>query len=122
MKRAMPFLPILLLLSLSAFTNSVNRSTQPYSYANAFTSPAGSWQEQYFGTGVGIVSTGTQNSNGWNYFEAWSGTTVGYVTHFANTWSQIADFNGTFSNATFNSKTDVLTAAFSGSEFVNGSW
>ena len=122
MKRVVLFLPILiLLLSLSAFADTVNLSTQPWSYATSLTFPANSNYAPYYGTGIGIVETETY-SNGWNYFEAWGGTTVGNLTHFTNTWSSMADFNGTFSNATFNSTTDVLSAMFSGSEFNGTAW
>jgi hypothetical protein len=122
MKRVTLFLPIMLLLSLSAFANSVNLSTGSYSQGVVYTFSAGSYYAQYFGTGIGLVQGESYNSNGWNYFEAWSGTAAGNITHFANTYLSMADFSGTFSNATFNSKTDVLTAAFSGSEFNGTTW
>ena len=114
----------LLACSFSALANAdtVNLSTMPWSYSGAYTFPAGSYYAPYYGTGVGLVYAETYNSNGWNYFEAWSGTTVGNITHFSNTWASIPDFSGTFSNATFNSKTDVLSALFVGSEFINGKW
>jgi len=107
---------------LPAHADSVNLSTQPWSYSYAYSFPAGSNYAPYYGTGLGLVETETYNSNGWNYFEAWGGSTVGNITHFANTWAQIADFSGTFSNATFNSKTDVLSALFSGQEFNGTAW
>jgi len=123
MKRVMLFPPILILLfSLSSFADTVNPSTQPWSYAVSFTFPANSNYAPYYGSGIGIVETETYNQNGGNIFEAWGGTTVGNLTHFTNTWSSMPDFSGTFSNATFNSTTDVLSAMFSGSEFNGTAW
>ena len=123
MKRVVLFLPILmLLLSLSAFADTVNLSTQPGSYAASFSFPANSYYAPYYGTGIGIIETETYNQSGGNFFEVWNGTTVGNVTHFTNTGSSMPDFNGTFSNATFNSTTDVLSALFSGSEFNGTAW
>ena len=120
MKRVMLFLPILILLfSLSSFADTVNLSPQSWSFAVSYTFPANSNYFPYYGNG--LVETGTY-SNGWNYFEAWDGTTVGNLTHFTNTWSSMSDFSGTFSNATFNSTTDVLSAMFSGSEFNGTAW
>jgi hypothetical protein len=122
MKRTMLFLSMMLLLSLSALANTVNLDPQSNGVAAVFTFPAGSYYSQYYGTGVGLVVAESFYSNSYNYFKVVKGTTVGNITHFANTYSYIPDFSGTFSNATFNSKTDVLTAAFSGSEFNGTTW
>jgi hypothetical protein len=111
-----------ILFAVPAHANSVNLSTQPNSSANVFAFPSTSGYAQYFGTGIGVIATQTYNQNGANFFEAWYGTTVGNITQFANTSSDISGFNGTFSNAAFNSATDVLTAAFSGSEFNGTDW
>ena len=111
-----------ILCAVPAHADSVNLSTYAYSYSTAFTFPAGSSYAPYYGTGLGLIETETYNQNGWNYFEAWDGTTVGNLTHFANTWFELSDFSGTFSNATFNSSTDVLSASFSGSEFNGTAW
>jgi hypothetical protein len=108
--------------SALAHADTVNLSSLPWSYSGAYSFPAGSNYAPYYGTGIGLVYAETYNSNGWNYFEAWGGTTVGNITHFANTWASIPDFSGTFSNATFNSHTDVLSALFSGQEFNGTAW
>jgi hypothetical protein len=109
-------------LSSMAHADTVNLFTGPWSYSETYTFPSGSGYAPYYGTGVGIVYTENYGTNGWNEFEAWGGTTVGNITHFASTWAYIPDFSGTFSNATFNSQTDVLSALFSGQEFNGKTW
>jgi PEP-CTERM motif len=111
-----------MLFAVPAHADSVNLSPQPYSDVSVYTFPSTSNYAPYFGTGVGLILTDTYNQNGENYFESGVGTTVGNITHFANTFFDIPNFDGTFSNATFNSTTDVLTAAFSGSEFNGTTW
>jgi hypothetical protein len=111
-----------LLFTAPVHADSVNLSTQPGSSVGVYTFPSTSNYAPFFGTGIGIITTDTFNENGQNSFQAWTGTTVGNVTHFANTYLDIPNFDGTFSNAAFNSATDVLTAAFSGSEFNGTTW
>lgn len=111
-----------MLFAVPVHADSVNLSTQPGSNVGLYSFPSTSNYSQYFGTGIGVIASQTYNQNGANFFEAWYGTTVGNITQFANTYSDIPDFNGTFSNAAFNSATDVLTAAFSGSEFNGTTW
>src|SRR6266478_2911381 len=106
--------------ALPAHADSVNLSTAPYSYSYAYTFPAGSYYAPYYGSS--LVETETWNASGVSIFEAWGGTTVGNLTHFSQTWSSISGFVGTFSNPTFNSATDVLTAAFSGQEWNGTAW
>jgi hypothetical protein len=120
MKRFLLSLTLLASFSSLAHADTVNLSTQPWSYSGVYSFPAGSNYAPYYGKG--LVYGETYNSNGWNVFEAWGGTTVGNITHFTNIYASIPDFSGTFSNATFNSHTDVLFALFVGSEFVNGKW
>jgi hypothetical protein len=111
-----------ILFAVPAHANSVNLSTQPGSSANVFAFPSTSGYAQYFGTGIGLIQINTYNENGLNTFTAGVGTTVGNITTLAATSFAIPNFDGTFSNAAFNSATDVLTAAFSGSEFNGTDW
>jgi hypothetical protein len=108
--------------SALAHANTINLSTGPWSYSEVDTFPAGSNYAPYYGTGIGLVYTESYGQTGWNYIEAWGGSTIGNITHFTNTSAYIPDFSGTFSNVTFNSKTDVLSALFVGSEYINGKW
>jgi PEP-CTERM motif-containing protein len=111
-----------MLFAVPVHADSVNLSTQPGSSVDLYSFPSTSNYAQYFGTGIGLIQINTYNENGLNTFAAGVGTTVGNITQFANTSSDISGFNGTFSNAAFNSATDVLTAAFSGSEFNGTTW
>ncbi len=122
MKRLLICFTLLASFSSLAHADTINLSTQPWSYSGAYTFSAGSYYVPSYGTGIGIVYGETYNSNGWNIFEALGGTTVGNITHFANIYASIPDFSGTFSNATFNSHTDVLSALFSGQEFNGTAW
>jgi len=87
------------------------------SYSDVFTFPAGSPYTPYYGTGVGLVETDNYTGSGYDYFEAWGGTTTGSITKFAEDYVYV---NGSWyeasGNWTFNSKTDVFSGNFSGPE------
>jgi hypothetical protein len=124
MKRFLICITLLASFSSLAHANTVNLlAGTSNSYSGVYSFPAGSNYGQYYGTGTGLVIGETYSPvYGWNYVEAWNGTTVGTMTHFASAYAYLANFSGTFSNATFNSKTDTLTGLFVGSEFINGKW
>jgi hypothetical protein len=111
-----------MLFAVPVHADSVNLSTQPGSSVGLYSFPSTSNYAPVYGAGIGIIVTDTFNENGENSFEAATGTTVGNITHFSNTDFDIPNFEGAFSNAAFNSATDVLTAAFSGSEFNGTTW
>jgi hypothetical protein len=128
MKRIL-IIPILLgivalVCALPAQANSVDlmSCTTCGTSGGVDTFPAGSNYNQYYGTGIGLVYAVTWGLDGSspNVFEAYSGTTVGNITYFSSTYSSINNFTGVFSNATWNSKTDVLTATFKGLEYLPG--
>ena len=122
MKRVILALPImLLLLSLSAFANTVNLLSGTYgSQAAVYTFPAGSNYNQYYGTGVGYIFAETWPTT--SFLLVTNGTTIGNITSFANSSAGLANFSGSFTNATFNSLTDTLSGTFTGTEFLNGTW
>jgi len=84
------------------------------SYAYSYGFPVGSPYAPYYGTGLGLLETGTWSTGaGGTWLEAIYGTTKGNITSFAYSYfdsSLLGSFN--LSNAKFNSKTDTLTASF----------
>jgi len=87
-----------------------------YSYANVYSFPVGSWYNQNFGTGIGLVITNTYNANT-NYYtdlETVGGTTTGYITKFSSSYFATSSiWQVAVSNPVFNAKTDVFTGTFS---------
>jgi hypothetical protein len=112
--------------SALAHPNTINLLAGTYgSAAGIYNFSAGSTYAPYYGTGTGIVYGETLSAAypyGYNLVEAWVGTTVGNITPLRSNVCYLTNFSGTFSNATFNSKTDTLTGVFVGSEFINGKW
>ena len=121
MKRFLICLTLLASFSSMAHADTINLDTG-YSWSGVYSFPSTSAYVPYYGTGVGLIQTESYGQNGWSLIEAWGGSTVGNITHFSNTYAYIPDFNGAFSNAIFNSKTDTLTGLFVGYEFINGNW
>lgn len=120
MKRFLICLALLASFSSLAHANTVNLDTYSYSWSGVYTFPSTSAYVPYYGSS--LIEAESYGQTGWNYVEAWGGSTIGNITHFANAYLYIPDFSGTFSNATFNSKTDVLSGLFVGSEYINGKW
>jgi len=95
--------------------NLLSGSSSASAYVYSF--PVGSSYNQSFGTGVGLVDTWIYNPQSGSYFEtdAEGGITKGNITKFSNAyvWTYAANYwQGTLSNAAFNSKTDVFTGTF----------
>ncbi len=104
--------------ALPASADSVNLvPSGSNSYSYIYTFPTGSPYTASYGTGIGLVETANYTSSGYDYFEAWGGTTTGSITKFAQDYVY---FDGGWyeasGNWTFNSKTDVFSGNFSGPE------
>jgi PEP-CTERM motif-containing protein len=80
--------------------------------AYVYSFPVGSWYNQTYGTGIGLVDTWT--NNGQFQLEAYGGTTKGYITKFSNAyaWFYTSTYWQGLSNTAFNAKTDVFTGTF----------
>jgi hypothetical protein len=88
-------------------------SLSPYSYSDVYTFPANSAYAPFYGTGIGLVEAGVCCNSGWTQSEAYGGTTLGHVTHFAYAYFYSSPWgNVNMFNSTFNSKTDVFQSYF----------
>ena len=102
--------------ALPASADTVNLvPSGSYAYSYVYTFPSSSPYAWSYGTGIGLVETANYTSGGYDYFEAWGGTTTGSVTKFSEDYVYL---NGSWyeaaGNWTFNSKTDVFSGNFSG--------
>jgi PEP-CTERM motif len=92
--------------------NLLGGSNSSYAYSYSF--PVGSPYASSYGTGLGLLETGTWSTGaGGTWLEAIVGTTKGNITSFAYNYfdsSLLGYLN--LSNAKFNSKTDSFTGSF----------
>jgi hypothetical protein len=112
---------ILLILTFAAsfaHADTINLLTgSSYTYSYTYTFPTGSYYNQYYGTGLGLLEGYVNyNSGAWSVAEAFSGTTVGNVTHFASgtmvNWNSYQYTQVYLSNPTFNARTSIFTATY----------